>query len=155
MKQPKRRISRKISVMILNNTMSKVTADMIGRIRSLLSSVKRGLKSLVRMIAFLLVLVAVMLLGAVGLSSCAPNVRLTAWTIPVSDTLKTCPGAKLNPINDDADIIDILNAAQDHSLREVVATSDCRLKNQILNELIANHNARVAALDEPWYRRLF
>lgn len=104
---------------------------------------------------FLLVLTGVMLLGVAGLSGCAQSVRLTSWQIPVSEILKDCPGERLPPEDDMAEILDLLTDAQVHSLKQTMALKNCEEKNRILLSLINDHNRRVQELDEPWYRRLF
>lgn len=69
--------------------------------------------------------------------------------------LRGCPKARLNEIADDADIMEILNSAQAFGLAQTVAVVDCEEKNEILNDLIDEHNRRVRELELPWYRRLF
>jgi hypothetical protein len=103
----------------------------------------------------LLVLTGLMMLGVAGLSGCAPTVRLTTWEIPISEELKECPGATLPPKDELADILELLNDAQVHSLRESMARLNCQGKNQVLINLIEDHNRRARALELPWYRRLF
>lgn len=130
-------------------------AVVTGWMKRLMRSVTRLLKTVAGATGILLVLAGVMLLGVAGLSGCAQSVRLTSWEIPLSEQLEGCPGTKLPPENELADMLELLTDAQVYALKESMARLDCESKNKVLIELIKDHNRRVQALDVPWYRRLF
>lgn len=127
----------------------------IAWMKRLTTSTTRLLRTGLGVMGILLVLAGVMLLGVAGLSGCAQSVRLTAWEIPVSEMLRGCPGEKLPPENEVADVLELLTDAQVHSLRQTMALKNCEDKNKILLQLIEDHNRRVQELSVPWYRRLF
>ena len=137
--------------------MKIATKGAITSIKELMRSVKRALQLTIRLMAFLLVLVAVMMLGVAGLSGCAPSVRLVSAEIPLSDQLRGCEVAQLPKAREmmtEDDIIAALQDAQVHSLLQTGNVLDCRGKNEVLIGLIEKHNERVRE-KQPWYRRLF
>jgi hypothetical protein len=135
--------------------MKKFLADARAWIEQFLKSSMQLLRTILGATGLLFVLIGVMMLGVAGLSGCAQSVRLTTWEIPVAEELKGCPGTKLPPKDEMADILELLTDAQVHSLRESMARLDCEGKNRVLVNLIEDHNRRARALDLPWYRRLF
>lgn len=137
------------------NTMKKLAKGATAWIRRYLTFMMLLPRMIAGVTGFLLVLVGVMLLGVAGLSGCAQSVRLTSWEIPLSDQLRGCPGTKLPPQNEMADIMELLTDAQVYALRESMARLDCAGKNEVLIKLIEDHNRRVQELNVPWYRRLF
>jgi hypothetical protein len=113
-------------------------------------------RALMGMTGFLLVCVGLILLGAAGLSSCAQSVRLVGSEIPLVEGLKGCPGEKLPPANELADAVELLTAAQVHSLKQTMALKNCEEKNEILYGLIERHNQQVREMnDRNWWERLF
>lgn len=112
-------------------------------------------RTLMGLTGFLLVCVGLMLLGAAGLSSCAPSVRLMGSQIPLVESLKNCPGEKLPPANELADAVELLTTAQVHSLKQTMALKNCEEKNQILYDLIEKHNEQVRNNNRNWWERLF
>lgn len=137
------------------NTIEKLRAVATKWIVELLRYVKSLLCKMATVTGILLVLAGVMLLGVGGLSGCAQSVRLTAWEIPISEELRGCPKEKLPPEDQTAEVLDMLNDAQIFGLRQTMRVVNCEEKNQILLDLIEQHNKKVRELDRNWLERLF
>jgi hypothetical protein len=98
----------------------------------------------------LLVFVGVMMLGAAGLSGCAP--RMIGTKVPDPEELRECIRAELGPeLPADASIIDLYVDTALFSVRQEEAFNACKAKHEARGKIISDYNRAVDKATKRWW----